>query len=239
MAVRMTFKLIPTLVYSCVLPLLITLGVWQLNRAEEKQIFLKMQEQRLQSEVVVLKPDTPVDLALLKYSKVSVAGHYDNAHQFLLDNQINAGVVGYFVLTPFVLEGSDKTVLVNRGWIPLKDRTQLPQITVTDTPTTLLGRINSFPGVGLKLSGAEMPSKNWPSVVGVVDSAVLSATLGYPLLPFQIELSDTQPNGYKRDWQKTTLMRPEQHKAYAVQWIALALVLTVLFIRYSFKKVND
>lgn len=233
---RMTFKLIPTLAYVCVLPILITLGMWQLNRAEEKQLFFKIQEQRVQSEVVVLTPDAPVDIGALKYNKVSASGHYDTAHQFLLDNQINAGVVGYFVLTPFMLEDTAKAVLVNRGWIPLKDRTQLPEVNVTNGQTTILGRINSFPGVGIKLSGAEIPANSWPSVVGLVDSAVLSKTLGYPLLSFQVELANNQANGYKRDWQTTTLMRPEQHTAYAVQWFALALILTVLFIRYSFKR---
>jgi surfeit locus 1 family protein len=177
-----------------------------------------------------------VDITALKYSTVRVTGHYDNSHQFLLDNQINAGIVGYFVLTPFVLEGSTTAVLVNRGWIPLKARAQLPQINVIDTQTTLVGRINSFPGVGIKLAGADIPAKSWPSVVGLVNTDVLAKTLGYPLFAFQIELAADQANGYQRDWQTTTVMRPEQHTAYAVQWFALALTLSLLFIRYSIKK---
>ncbi len=237
MAVQMKLKLLPTLAYSCVLPLLIALGIWQLNRADEKQLFFKMQEQRVQSDVIVLAPDTQVDMEVLKYNKVSVAGHYDTGHQFLLDNQINNGRAGYFVLTPFILEGSAKAVLVNRGWIPLnKNRALLPDVNVIDTQTNILGRINSFPGVGIKLPGAETPMAGWPSVIGLVNSAVLAKTLGYSIFPFQIELAENQPNGYKRDWQVTTVMRPEQHTAYAVQWFALALVLTILFIRYSYKR---
>ncbi|SJM93744.1 SURF1 family protein [Crenothrix polyspora] len=229
-------KLIPTIAYLCVLPVLIGLGIWQLNRAEQKQNFFKMQAHRLQSQIIDLTTDSQVDLTLLKYSKVRVSGHYDGTHQFLLDNQISAGVAGYFVLTPFILNGSTQAVLVNRGWIALKDRSQLPQVDVVATPQTLLGRINSFPGVGIKLAGAEIPAKSWPSVVGVLDSAVLSTTVGYTIMPFQIELADTQPQGYKRKWQETTVMRPEQHTAYAVQWFALALTLTILFIRHRVKR---
>jgi surfeit locus 1 family protein len=232
----MRFKLIPTLAYLCVLPVLVALGIWQLNRAEEKQLFFKIQQQRVQSGVITLTSDTQVDITALKYNTVRVTGHYDNSHQFLLDNQINTGIVGYFVLTPFVLEDSTKAVLVNRGWIPLKARTQLPQINVVDTQMTIVGRINTFPGVGIKLPGADIPAKSWPSVVGVANSGVLSKTLGYPLFAFQVELAADQANGYKRDWQTTTVMRPEQHTAYAVQWFVLALTLSLLFIRYSFKK---
>jgi surfeit locus 1 family protein len=229
----------PTLAYLCVLPILISLGIWQLSRAEQKQLFFKTQEQQLQSDTLDLKPDTQINTESAKYNKIRVDGHYDVAHQFLLDNQINTGKVGYFVLTPLMLEGSGKAVLINRGWVPLQSRTILPNVAVTDAPITVSGRINHFLEVGMRLPGAEIPAQGWPSVVQVVDGDVLSKALGYPLFQFQIELDASQANGYKRDWHTTTLMRPEQHTAYAVQWFALALILTILFIRYSLKKADD
>jgi surfeit locus 1 family protein len=101
------------------------------------------------------------------------------------------------------------------------------------------GRINRFPSVGLKLSGADEPSKNWPSIVQVVDSEKLSKRLGYPLFDFQIELDKESPDGFKREWQATQIMPPEQHIAYAIQWFGLALTLTVIFIGNSLKRNND
>ncbi len=38
----MKFKIIPTLVYLCLLPVLIALGMWQLDRSEQKRAFLKV-----------------------------------------------------------------------------------------------------------------------------------------------------------------------------------------------------
>jgi surfeit locus 1 family protein len=102
----------------------------------------------------------------------------------------------------------------------------------------LHGRINHFPSVGIKLAGAEIPTVGWPSVLQVVDTDVLAKKLAQSLFSFQVELDSAEPNGYVRDWQTTTVMLPEQHVAYAIQWFALAATLTVLFFGYSCKK-ND
>ncbi len=236
----MRFKTIPTAAYLVLLPILLALGNWQLNRAEEKQRFLDTQAQQANSAVLALSGVTPDDAQGLRYKKVQVSGHYDVAHQFLLDNQIHGGKAGYFVLTPLVLDGGAKAVLVNRGWMPLTaKRSQLPNIAFTAGQVTLTGRINQFPSVGIKLADAAIPSEQWPSVVQVVDSAVLANKLGYPVFGFQIELDGSLPDGYVREWHTTTLMLPEQHKVYAMQWFGLALTLTVLFIIYSVKHYNE
>jgi surfeit locus 1 family protein len=41
--------------------------------------------------------------------------------------------------------------------------------------------------------------------------------------------------GYSRDWKKKSVMLPEKHIAYAVQWFGLAITLTVLFIGFNKK----
>jgi surfeit locus 1 family protein len=233
------FEKVPTLTYVCLLPLLITLGVWQLGRAEEKRVFLEQQKQGLASEVIELSGAIEIDSEMSRYKKVQVSGHYDQTHQFLLDNQISAGKAGYFVLTPFVVQGEAKAVLVNRGWVPANnDRSILPDIQIKSEQTVITGRINRFPGVGIKLAGAEIPSDGWPSIVQVVNPQILAKKLAYPLFPFQIELDKDLPEGYKREWHISTIMQPEQHIAYAIQWFALALTLTILFFWYSCRK-ND
>ena len=236
----MKFEKVPTLAYLCLLPLLIALGIWQLGRSEEKRLFLEQQEQGLSSsEIIQLSTVIEDNADALRYKKVQAAGHYDQAHQFLIDNQISAGKAGYFVLTPFVLQGEAKAVLVNRGWVPLnQNRSVLPDLQIKNEQTVVKGRINRFPSVGIKMAGAEIPSEGWPSVVQVVDSQVLGKKLAYSLFPFQLELDKDLPEGFKREWQTTTIMLPEQHTAYAMQWFALAFTLTLLFIWYSCKR-ND
>jgi surfeit locus 1 family protein len=233
----MKFETIPTLVYLCLLPLLLALGAWQLDRAEQKRVFLKLQEQGGVTATLHLSAAIEDNTEALRYRKVEAVGSYDESHQFLIDNQISAGKAGYFVMTPFILQGEAKAVLVNRGWIPLnQDRSVLPDLPINKAITTISGRINNFPSVGIKLAGAELPTDTWPSVVQVVDSTILAKKLGYSLFQFQIELDKDLPDGFKREWQTTTVMLPEQHTAYAVQWFALALTLTIIFIWYSYKK---
>jgi surfeit locus 1 family protein len=236
----MRFEKVPTLAYLVVLVLLCSLGTWQLSRSEEKRLFLKQQELAAAStEIITLSNYIDMNADELRYKKIQVIGHYDTAHQFLIDNQFSAGKVGYFVLTPFIIQGGTTGILVNRGWVPLNlDRTVLPDVEIKDESTVVSGRINHFPSVGVKLAGAEIPTETWPSVLQLVDVNILAKKLTYPLMPFQIELDKDQQSGFKRDWQTTTVMLPEQHIAYAIQWFALAFTLTILFIGYSFKK-ND
>ncbi len=236
----MKFKIIPVVVYVVFMMVLLALGNWQLGRAEEKRHYFAMQAQASVAEMITLNDFMEEDMETLRYKKAQVMGHYDSRHQFLIDNQISGGKAGYFVMTPFLLKGKTSAVLVNRGWIPLMgNRAMLPSVDVGGEETILTGRINAFPSVGVKLAGADIPTEGWPSVVQVVDTQILAKRLGYPLLAFQVELDKNLPGGFQRDWQTASIMQPEQHIAYAIQWFALALTLTILIFWYSFKKHND
>jgi surfeit locus 1 family protein len=225
------------MVFIGILPLLITLGMWQLNRAEEKRAYISLLEERMKAPVLNLSANSQEKIDQIKYRNIELIGRYDSLHQFLIDNQIVDSKVGYFVLTPFLIQGGNKTVLVNRGWIPLgKNRHSLPDIVVSEKPTTITGRINSFPSVGIKMQGADIPIDVWPSTVQLVDTGVLEKKLRMALYPFQIELNKDQNNGYIRQWHITTPIPPEKHIAYAVQWFALGITLTVLFISLNLKK---
>jgi surfeit locus 1 family protein len=230
------FRFIPVLIYLVFLIMLVSLGFWQLGRAEEKKVFLIKEQHSATKDVIKLSTNTVIDPEELRYRKTELTGKYDQKHQFLIDNQIINGKAGYFVLTPFKIDGMNKAVLVNRGWVTLnKDRRVLPEIAIALIETTLSGTINNFPSVGIRLKGAEIPTDGWPSVVQVVDIDILSKKTGYSLLPFQIELDADIRDGYIRDWKKRTSISPEKHTAYAVQWFALAITLTILFIRLNRK----
>ena len=231
------FSLIPLLLYLALVTLLISLGFWQLGRADEKKIFLTKQQLSADKEVISLKSIIGADLESLRYRKVEISGRYDEEHQFLIDNQIVNGQAGYFVMTPLLVDGLKSAILVNRGWVALnKDRRVLPDVSITHQKATILGRVNNFPVVGIKLAGAEIPTDGWPSVVQVVDSDVLAGRLGYSLVPFQVELNGEMNEGYHREWRKSAVMPPEKHIAYAVQWFGLAITLTILFIWLGTKR---
>ena len=227
------------LLFFAVLALLLSLSVWQWHRADEKREFLKQQEQAQQQEMLQLSNIVEHNAEMLRYRKLKATGHYDGSQQFLVDNQVSNGKVGFFVLTPFILQGSTKAVLVNRGWVAAnQDRKILPDVNLKMTNTiTITGRANYFPPVGIKLKGAEIPTDTQPAVIQVVDSTVLARKLGYELSNFQLELNPEEANGFKRDWHMAAIMPPEQHIAYSLQWVGLAITWIVLFSVFRFKKI--
>ena len=228
------FSLIPLLLYLALVTLLISLGFWQLGRADEKKIFLTKQQVSADKDVISLKSIVDADPESLRYRKIEISGRYDKEHQFLIDNQIVNGQAGYFVMTPLLVDGMKNAVLVNRGWVVLnKDRRVLPDVSISTLQVKLLGRVNNFPSVGFKLDGAEIPTDGWPSVLQVVDTDILANRLGYSLFPFQVELDITMDDGYQREWRKSEVMPPEKHIAYAVQWFGLAITLTILIIWFG------
>ena len=226
-----TIKLLPALVFLLLLSLTVSLGYWQLNRADEKTQFLELRALRAKAKPLLLSANSAEMLNEMDYRPVLVRGKYDNQHQFLIDNQIVNGKVGFFVMTPFIIEKSNKAVLVNRGWVAAySSRSILPNIEFLAKQTELSGHINHFPSIGLKLAGAEIPTEGWPAVVQVAETQALVKRLGYPLFGFQLLLNENQADGYHRQWRQLAIMPPEKHIAYAVQWFGLAITLIILFL---------
>lgn len=224
-------------VYLSLLSLFIVAGFWQLDRAEEKRNLLVRQSKAQEDQRLKLSDATGYHQGL-RYAGVTLSGRYDQDHQFLIDNQVLNKRVGYFVMTPFLPEHQKISVLVNRGWVPANlDRTVLPKLPLQNTQSTITGRINDFPSVGIKLAGAEIPAAGWPSVVQLVDSKVLANKLEYPLHQFQVQLDNDMADGYQRFWESALMkIPPEKHTAYAMQWFSFALVLTLIFVVLTVKR---
>lgn len=224
-----------SLAVALLLPLFVSLGVWQLHRAEEKETIMRQCGQR-QNE-----PALPADGQGWaeegnRCRRVELLGELDAEHQFLLDNQMLRGQAGYQVLTPLRIEGTGLALLVNRGWLPVgADRRQLPALPIKQTRLHTQAMLDKFPGVGMRLKGAEIPAPGWPSLVQVLDAERLGERLGYRLLPYQVLLPAAEPEGYAREWKQASL-NPEKNQGYALQWFSFALVLAFLYVWHGFKR---
>lgn len=221
------------------LPVLVRLGFWQLEREQEKIRLQNLYEERQQEQ--------PVDLHSLgqeqdlQYRQVYVAGSYDNEHIFLLDNKIYQGQVGYEVVVPFLADDG-LVVLINRGWMPTGQyRDQLPEVPVVIGPVAVAGSVYVAVGEQLVL-GTEVAAPGWPKVIQTLDPAGLSALAGYDadsrLFPFSVRLADDSPGVLTRHWPVISTA-PEKHRAYAVQWFAMAAVLLGLFVYSSLRRGPD
>ncbi|MFO1405962.1 MAG: SURF1 family protein [Steroidobacteraceae bacterium] len=208
----------------------LALAHWQLGRAREKEALIAAFDAG-GGEPAPLTVGTLADRP--RYQHVTVAGRYEPARQVLLDNMPSStGQAGYRVLTPFRPEGGGPLVIVDRGWVPLgPDRTHLPAVTVADAPRSVTGRLDRLPVPGLRLGEARAPGEaGWPLVLNFPVQADLEAALGEPVEPRIVLLDADQPDGYERVWRPALGFPPERHLGYAIQWLALALVVLAAFV---------
>ena len=222
-----------TLFTAFFLPLLLVLGSWQLNRAEEKQALFD--DFAAGGAAVALDASSPGLDGLRRYAPVQANGSYLGARQFLLDNMVEDGQAGYRVLTPLSL-AEGLAVLVDRGWVPRDFSSDVaPLIDVGAEPRTISGKLDRLPRPGIQLETTLAPG--WPKVVQFPSRDELEKALGLDLVPGLVLLDADQPDGFRRNWRPSDF-GPERHIGYAVQWFALAITLVVLYFAWSFRKTD-
>ncbi len=233
-------SLVPSLIAFILLPILISLGIWQLNRADQKRVIdqrIHNAEQRAPLDLNQYISKNSKRVTHAAYRKTAITGHYDNK-TFLLDNRTFQGKAGFHVLTPYLFidkHHKKQAVLVNRGWIPYQgSRTNIPDIQLKKTSPVILGRIKTL-GKSIVLNNSQ-ESSQFPRIIQSISMEKLSHILHYTLLPMVIELDESQENGFIRDW-KPYYGSVDRHIAYAVQWFAMAAVLAILYIKTNTKKV--
>lgn len=224
----------PTIFLVLLLPVLISLGFWQLDRAKQKEQLLRKYQAALSLQPIKL-PRASEQWMKLHYHPVTFQGFYDNDHTLFLDNKLYQHRVGYHVLTPVVLENK-RRILVDRGWIPLQNRAVLPQLPRIIHKQTITGFIE-IPNPKPFLLSHRMESDGWPRRIQAIEMSRIkidNQQIDYPVI---VLLAPSAKFGFVRDWQPVaTNMPPARHIAYAVQWFSLALTLTVIFLVVNLKR---
>ena len=208
-------------------PITLSLGFWQLDRAEEKRQLLLQQERQ------ALVPPVPIQTLkeedLVANRRVSLTGYFDNNKNWLLDNRMRNGKPGYEVISLFILEENQQKVLVNRGWVPGDiSRKTLPSIEPVEGQQHLQASIYISPGKPLTLA-EEIQQTQWPKVIQQTDWDYIGQDVEGELLPALLRIDAYSHGAYLTDWQVVNI-QPEKHTAYAVQWFVMATVLLLLFI---------
>lgn len=219
-------------VFLVLFPAFVGLGSWQLGRAAEKDVLFE-QFQEGEKRLLAEAPATPAAVSEDRYQVLRLEGRFDSRRQVLLDAMVLDGFPGYHVLTPFASRDGSR-VLVNRGWIAApKSRGELPDVTVSEAPRSLLGRIDELPRPGLRLAQSEAEfGAAWPKRMLFPTIADVEAELGEDLLPFQLLLAPTEAAGFERRW-APRVMAPERHRGYALQWFTFAAVTVLGFIAFG------
>jgi surfeit locus 1 family protein len=220
-----------------VLAVAVTLGGWQVGRAREKQAMIESFQRGTQS-IVELRADVTLD-ELPRYQHVRAEGHYEPERQVLLDNMPSqVGRPGFRVLTPFRREGSERLLLVDRGWVPLgATRQDLPPVFVSPALRAVSGRLDTLPAPGVRVGDAGVTGDtSWPRVLNFPRQQDIEKILGAEVEARIVLLDPAASDGYERVWRPAMRFGPERHLAYAVQWFTLALVALIIFIALSLRR---
>jgi cytochrome oxidase assembly protein ShyY1 len=223
---------------ALLVPLMVGLGFWQLQRGDDKAALSAAFETREQQQPALLATlwDAPTDA--LSYAPVRLLGRFMPDAYFLRDNQVRSGVFGYEVLSVLQLADEAGGVLVNRGWIAGNpDRIEMPQVPKIDEPIEIVGHVYVAPGKPFLLAEQQF-SDTWPKLIQAVEMDKMIpeiAALGINrVFPYPVRINAGEPGALAADWQVVN-MSPVKHQGYAVQWFAMA---AVLFLFYLFRSSN-
>lgn len=235
---RLRAGLVPTLATLLLLPALVGMGLWQLDRADQKQ--------RLQDEYDRRQTESPKRLLsvveepeALRYRPVTARGRYEPAYQFLLDNRVHQGQVGYYVLTPLRIEGGDVRVLVNRGWVALgSDRKQLPNVEPPEHDVEMVGVATIPLGKGFRLGDVKPAGPGWQPVWQYLDLAEYARSVPFPIQPAVVLLDPQATGGLVRQWGRLDA-GIQTHLGYALTWFSLAVALLAIYILVNVRRSDD
>lgn len=232
--------ILPTIVVFLGMLLLIRLGIWQLDRLEQRRAANVELIAALQAPPIDLNEGLPdEELSGLENREVVASGRYDLDEQLILKIQNWQGQAGVHLVTPLLLDGLDTAVLVDRGWVPQTevdegavgtyDVSEPVQVTGYLAPSQIISRNQGNSG------------NNGPqSEIYRVDIEAIQSQLDYEILPLYVIESppedevDELPFNVPRNVEVTE----GSHLSYALQWFSFSIMLAVIYLVYVHRAVK-
>ena len=224
--------ILPSILITATFAFLVSLGFWQLERADDKRSIEASIKQANTGSVELIKKEE--GLQSKEYYEVRLQGKYLSDKQFIYDNQIVDQVSGYYVLTPYALEGQSKAILINRGFIPWNGRRdKLADIVIGQETREIKVQI-SKPIKRMELKPSEVGIQ-FPALIQSIDLQDMADRVKVDFSSVIGLLDASASNGFIRKWEPYT-GSIEKHIGYAVQWFLMALVLAIIGIRIAIKQ---
>jgi surfeit locus 1 family protein len=168
---------------------------------------------------------TPLQL----HRRVLLRGRWLDDKTIFLDNRPMNGRVGFFVITPLLLEGRAEAVLVQRGWVPrdIHDRSRLPPLPAAPGAVEVPGRLAASPSRLYEFAAAASGP-----IRQNLASVAYAQEIQQPLLPLTVVQEGGADGAMLRDWPapETGL---QKHYGYAFQWFALSALFLGLYVWFQ------
>lgn len=223
------------------LGVLTSLGIWQIQRGESKQLMLAQRQAASKSAPVNFEQARLAgEAGPPSYGhRYTVRGRMDAEQQILFDNQVHEKRIGYRVWTPIVTDDGAR-VIVDRGWVPLAPggRSMPPDPDGPNGPVTMTGLWRGLPQPGLRLGGdTACQLSGWPRVLNYPTIAQLRCQYDGPVIDGLLLLDRDDNRGFVRNWSaQLERMPPVRHFGYALQWFVMALAVAVIFLAINIRR---
>lgn len=209
----------------------IRLGIWQLDRLEQRRLWnarvlAQINQPRLELQGAALE----MDLANMEYRPVLARGEYDFGQQFALRNQYHENQWGVHLITPLRLAGSDRLILVDRGWIPA-EAFNSGDWSAYDEP----GIVEVYGVLRASQTKADFGARSDPTPVpgaplarawNFVNIPLIAQQITGKLLPAYIQQApDPAWTGLPVRSQPELEISEGPHMGYALQWFTFAAIL--------------
>jgi surfeit locus 1 family protein len=218
------------------------LGVWQLDRLEQRRAFNQMRRVALAAPPIELT-DAPLPPGDLRDRQAVAIGEFDYARQVAIRNQSHVGQPGYHLVTPLRIAGAERAVLVNRGWIPHDQA----------NPTTwrIFDEQQEGPQIGLLQPTRRRPDGAVSAIPQDIrtgwyrlDVEAIGQTMPYKLLPVVLQLTPagspgagdgrsrpaTDPNVLPHRVEHDLAFSEGNHLSYALQWFGFAMIAAIVYV---------
>ncbi len=223
-------QLIPTITVVILVSLFTWLGLWQLDRADQKRNLVDIQSKRLRLQP--LRLTVPITAGeQVEYRNLKAEGTFVPGKTVLIENRKHLGKNGFHVITPLRINNGSRYLLVNRGWINAKDNRLVPTVETPESLIEVTGRANIPSPPALNLGDGAPSAKinpHWPylTLKRYTDWSELD------IFPFVLLQAKTDAHGFIRSWPMET-PKEGMHIGYAIQWFAFALIVFLIWLRLS------
>ena len=213
-------------------PITISLGVWQIERANEKKLIIANYDKLLVSAPIALQKNQMLN----NWQPIETTGTYEDTIVYE-DNAINNGKAGFKVYHLF--RNDDGTfIFIHRGFIERNlIKNNLPEVEIPTEKksiygTTLFKQNNTF---------VKNIEESDSRIIQEFNTSLLIER--YPMLkdkylhPFLFNLDIRDVNKYQ-PIEKPVNMTASKHIGYAIQWFGLCAALIILTI-YAFRRKGE
>lgn len=235
-----------TLIVLALMIVLARLGIWQLDRLEERRaanaaLMVALEAPAVsindrESEFEAMAPkDVPSDWA---NRNATATGRYDFDHQIIVRLQDWQGNTGIRLVTPLLLDGdgvagNEVAVLVDRGWVPESEYAAGNRFETTGEATTVEGYLALTETLLRQTSGPPELTDRGIEVYRV-DIDNIQPVVPYRLLPVYLHQNppaDPTANLPARAARQVDLSEGP-HLGYAIQWFIFSLGLGIAYMIY-------